>query len=192
MANNVLDIIRGISQAAANAYDGAHDERYVHNGEAKKVGLRREDGDSVLDARIMDGFNVKYYGNSICVEYHSECKLKEVHDRNRFENDINSRINDITKYLKKEYKSVTGNPLSLTKEGEADILVQHMSNIRSWVTAKQFYKVGGLTGVLESNADSSSEERLKKITKDWLAYNKNFEVGKGKNHAKNVTRKKEQ
>ena len=132
----------------------------------------------------MDGFNIKYYGNKICVEYHGEMKLKEVHDANKFENDINSRLNDISKYLKKEYKKVTGNALSLTKEGESDILVQHMSNIRSWVTAKQFYKVGGMDGVLEVNADSTSEDRLNKAVKDWL------ELGHGPK-PKNVTRKKE-
>ena len=32
---------------------------------------------------------------------------------------------------------------------------------------------------------------IDKITKDWLAYNNNFEIGKGKK-PKNVTRKKEQ
>tara|TARA_R110000824_G_scaffold57546_2_gene156382 strand:+ start:11455 stop:12009 length:555 start_codon:yes stop_codon:yes gene_type:complete len=181
---SVLDIINGISQAAANAYDGSHDERYTADGEARKVGLKREEGDPILDSREMDGFNIKYYGNKICVEYHGEMKLKEVHDANKFENDINSRLNDISKYLKKEYKKVTGNALSLTKEGESDILVQHMSNIRSWVTAKQFYKVGGMDGVLEVNSDSTSEDRLNKAVKDWL------ELGHGPK-PKNVTRKKE-
>ena len=187
----VLDIVRGISQAAANAYDGSHDERYNSDGQARKVGLKREEGDPVLDSRVMDGFNVKYYGDKICIEYHGEIKLKEVHDSNQFENDINSRINDISKYLKKEYKKVTGDSLSLTKDGESDILVQHMSNIRSWVTAKQFYKVGGMGDTVDVYDGTSSKEKLDQVTKDWLAYNKDFEIGKGKNYAKNVTRKKE-
>ena len=188
---SVLDIINGISQAAANAYDGSHDERYTSDGEERKIGLKREEGDPILDSRVMDGFNVKFYGNSVCVEYHGECKLKETHDRNNFESDIDSRINDISKYLKKEYKKVTGNSLSLTKEAESDIMVQHMSNIRSWVTAKQFYKIGGMKEVVGSYDDVSSKDRLDKVTKDWLAYNKNFEIGKGKK-PQNVTRKKEQ
>ena len=49
----VLDIVRGISQAAANAYDGSHDERYNSDGEARKVGLKREEGDPILDWRVM-------------------------------------------------------------------------------------------------------------------------------------------
>ena len=35
-----LEIIQGISQAAANAYDGAHDENMSADGEARKVGLK--------------------------------------------------------------------------------------------------------------------------------------------------------
>ena len=39
-----LEIIQGLAQAAANAYDGAHDERFSLDGQARKVGLRREEG----------------------------------------------------------------------------------------------------------------------------------------------------
>ena len=53
------------------------------------------------------------------------------------------------------------------------------------------YKIGGLGDVVAVDEGSSSKERLDKITKDWLSYNKNFEIGKGKK-PQNVTRKKEQ
>ena len=188
----VLDVIRGISQAAANAYDGSHDERYMADGEAKKAGLRREEGDSVLQSREIDGFNVRFTGNKINILYHAEIKLKETHDRNKFESTIAASINDIANYLKREYKKVTGDTLTLTKEGEPDILVQHISNIRSNCQASCTYKVGNLDGVLPVEEGSSAKEKLDQVTKDWLAYNKNFEIGKGKNHATNVTRKKEQ
>ena len=32
-----LEIIRGLSQAAANAYDGSHDERFSLDGQASKL-----------------------------------------------------------------------------------------------------------------------------------------------------------
>ena len=80
---------------------------------------------------------------------------------------------------------MTGKALSLTKEKESDILVQHMSNIRSWVTAKQFYKIGGMDGVVGSYDDVEPEDRLNKAIKDWL------KLGNGPK-PKNVTRKKEQ
>ena len=37
----VYDVIRGIHQAAANAYDGAHDEKISPDGKARKAGLSR-------------------------------------------------------------------------------------------------------------------------------------------------------
>ena len=187
----VLDVVRGISQAAANAYDGSHDERYNADGEERKAGLRREEGDPVLETREIDGFKVKFHGDRLNILYNAEIKLKETHDRNRFENTISANINDIANYLKREYKKITGDTLTLTKEGEPDILVQHISNIRSNCQATCVYKIGGLGDVVAVDEGSSSKERLDKITKDWLSYNKNFEIGKGKK-PQNVTRKKEQ
>jgi hypothetical protein len=39
---DTLELIRGISQAIANSYDGAHDERYSYDGESRKVGLKEK------------------------------------------------------------------------------------------------------------------------------------------------------
>ena len=135
---SVLDIVRGISQAAANAYDGALDE----NGELLKVGLKREEGHPIHDSRVMDGFKVSYYPDSICIHYHSEVKLKEVYS-GTFEQDTEAMINQIAKFIKKEYKKVTGNALTLTKEGDLEAIVQNTSRVRTWVQAKCFYKIGG-------------------------------------------------
>ena len=44
------EIARGIAQAAANASDGSHHERYSLHAETKEVGLRREQGDPILDS----------------------------------------------------------------------------------------------------------------------------------------------
>ena len=74
--SNILEIIQGLAQAAANVYDGSHDERYVRDGEAKKVGLKREEGCPIMDKRVMDGFNVKFYGNQICIKYQSFIHLQ--------------------------------------------------------------------------------------------------------------------
>lgn len=164
-----LEIIRGISQAAANYYDGAHDERYTHDGEARKAGLKREEGDVVLDSRTMDGFKVSFHGNVLRVKYQSELKLKETHDKN-FESDIEQTIADIASYLKREYKKVTGRVLSLTPQDSPNILVQSMSNIRSWVQAQQDFKIGKLTGV--EPASILTDDPLRQATKDFLALGK--------------------
>ena len=174
---DTLELIRGISQTIANAYDGAQDERYSYDGESRKVGLRREDGDIMLDARVSDGFMVKFYGDKLCVHYHAEVPLKEVHESS-FESDIDSMLNSVKKYIVKEYKKVTGNSLSLTKDGEPDILVQNVSRIRTIVQAYQYYKIGGIKGVEPSR--EAGEHKVDDAIRKWL------DLGKKSPKPKNV------
>lgn len=144
MSSNTLEIIQGLAQAAANAYDGAHDERFSLDGQVRKIGLKREEGCAIMDSRVNDGFSVKFYGNKICIHYQSDIKLKEVYS-GTFERDIERMLNEIKKFLQKEYKSVTGKSISMNSDGEVKILVQSTSNVRSFVQAYQHYKVSGLT-----------------------------------------------
>ena len=165
-----LEIIRGISQALTYAYDGGHKEGYTDDGEAHGFGLKREEGDPILDKRIMDGFKVKIQGNKLCINYHSEVKLKEVHDK-QFESNLESTINDVVKFLKKEYKKVTGDTLTLTEDGELEAIVQNTSRVRSWVQASRWYKIGGIEDA-EPVAEAS-EDRLRDSFKKWLSLGKN-------------------
>lgn len=135
-----IEIIQGIQQAASNAYDGALDE----NGDPVLVGLKREEGNPLLDKRVMDGFNVSFYGNKLCLSYHSEVQLREVYGSN-FESDMEQMLEDVASFLRKEYKKVTGESLSLKGAGEVDVHVQNTSRIRSWVVAKKHYEIGSLT-----------------------------------------------
>jgi len=178
----VMDVIKGIQQAAANAHDGSHDERFSSDGESRKAGLKREEGDLLVDKRLMDGFNVRFQGNHLIVSYHSEIPLKSYHD-NSFESDTGQHIADVVKFLKKEYKKVTGNTLSLTAQGEVSIFAQNMSKIRTWVQASRAYKIGGLKGV--ETDQQPSEDRLDKSVKKWLAIGKDKYPGAKK--PKNVT-----
>ena len=134
-----LEIVRGISQVMANSHDGALDDK----GEPIKVGLKREEGDPIIDSRVMDGFRVSLYGNQLCIHYHAELRLKDVHDSG-FESEIDKMISDIAKFIKKEYKNVTGSALSLKKVGECDAIVQSTSRVRAWVQAKQYFDVAGM------------------------------------------------
>jgi len=163
----VYEIIQGINQAAANAHDGAHDEKYSYDGKARKVGLKREEGDCIIDSRVMDGFKVKIHGDKLVLNYQSEITLKDFHNRN-FEDDVEDTFNDIVKYLKKEYKSVTKNTLTLTSQGDADIHAQSMSRKRNWVQATKTYKIGNM-GETEPVTEESSEDRLDDAVKKWLA-----------------------
>ena len=106
-------------------------------------------------------------GDKLILKYQGECRLAETHDRNAFENDITTRLKDIVKYLKKEYKAMLGENLTLTMVGEPEILVQYISRIRCSVQASCIYNVGGLKGV-ESVRQASDEKRLDKTFRDWL------------------------
>jgi len=165
----VYDIIQGINQAAANAYDGAHDKRFTQDGKEAKLGLRREEGCPIIDSRVMDGFKVKVSGNILTINYQSEVSLTEIHENN-FETDIERKFRDIVKFLKKEYTSITSNKLALTSQGDASIHVQSMSRIRSWVNAAKSYKIGGMKD-LETDREISND-RLDDSVKKWLAIGK--------------------
>jgi len=164
--SNILDIVNGISQAAANAYDGALDE----NGEPIKIGLKREEGDPILDKRVIDGFNVTISGNILTIKYQGEIFLRDVY-KGDFESEMAQRLQDIASFLKKEYKKITGNSLTLTKQDkEPHVLVQSVSRIRSWVQANQKFKIGGMPD--EPELGATVEDRLDKAFKDWIGMGK--------------------
>ncbi len=179
-----LEVIRGISQAVANVYDGVHDEKYSLDGEARKIGLYREEGDVITDSRVMDGFKVRFHGDKLIINYQYDCKLKHVHESG-FEDEISQRLADIAKYLRSEYKKITGNGLTLTKDGDTDIMVEYISRVRTSVKAYQCYKISGLGEVISASNEESRD--VDSAIKDWLAIGKDKYPGTKK--ASNVKRK---
>jgi|TARA_R110002020_G_scaffold235249_1_gene447397 hypothetical protein len=176
----VLEIIRGINQAAANAYDGAHEASLQADGKARSAGLKREDGHYINDRRVMDGFMVQFHGPILRVKYQADARIKEVANNN-FEEEIGRHLQEIVKFLKKEYKAITGDTLTLTKEGDHHILVQRISNYRTDVQAHCDYRIGGLKEVKDVEGESGGG--LEKAVKDWLA------LGPKNKRPKNDTRK---
>ncbi len=170
-----MEIVRGISQVMANSHDGALDDK----GEPIKVGLKREEGDPIIDSRVMDGFKVSFYGNQLCIHYHSEIKLKDVH-ASGFESDLEKMIADIAKFIKKEYKKVTGDALTLKAAGEVDAIVQETSRVRCWVQAKQYFDIGGIDA---EGVKEPSEDNMEASFKSFL------DQGGWGTKAKNDTRK---
>lgn len=158
-----LEIINGISQVLANSYDGALDE----SGEPIKIGLRREEGNPLLDARIIDGF-----GASICpagrlhIKYHSEIPLKEVHS-NGFEGEMESMVEKVKSFIQKEYNKVMKSSLSLSDPSEVDVLVEYVSRIRCSVKVHKCYKIGGtqIEDVSDANQDRPTDPAFDKMLK---------------------------
>jgi len=140
-----LEIITGINQAAANAYDGVHDARFV-TGDTKEIGLSREEGCPIVDSRVSDGFGVKVVGNMLQINYESNVALSSVYAVG-FEEECERKIQQIADFLKKEYKLITGKSLSITPQGEAQCLVQNTSRVRTFVVAHKLYKIGGMKNV---------------------------------------------
>ena len=157
----IYDIVQGLHQAAANAYDGAlgEDQELLATG-----ALRREEGDALIDQRVMDGFNIQISGNLMCLSYMSEIKLKEVY-ASGFESEIDQRLTDIIGFIKKEYRKITGESVALTEHDDIDVYVQNSSRVRSWVQAKKHYRIGGLNEDMQvaAEADTKPEDSLRKF-----------------------------
>jgi hypothetical protein len=139
--SNMLDIIKGVQQAVANAYDGARDE----DGEFLKIGLKRDVENPITDSRVMDGFGVVFETNRLKITYHGEIQLKDVYE-SKMEKEMENMFADIVSFLKKEYKKVTGNTLTLTPDKKPPIkmLIQSTSRIRAWIQASKVYTIGGV------------------------------------------------
>ena len=183
MSSNTLEIIRGLAQAAANGYDGAHDERFSLDGQVRKVGLRREEGCPIMDKRVNDGFGVKFYADSICITYQADVPLKQVQDP-KFEQETERMLNEIKKFLQKEYKVITGSGITLSKKGEPKILVQSTSRIRTWVQAYQHYKISGIKdmdALLEPSKDLERDVMKKFLAQSSTKRPQNEKIKKGAN-----------
>ena len=158
---SVLEVVQGLAQAAANAYDGALDE----DGKIREIGLRREEGDILLDEREIDGFGVKFMGPILCINYQTQVQLIEIYSGG-FEGEMDQTMADISKFLKKEYRKITGKSVSLTKEGEIDVRVESANRRYTWATAYQVYKIGGLDDVVV--VEGGSKDTLEKSWKTFL------------------------
>jgi len=133
-----LEIVNAISQVLSNSYDGALDEK----GEPVKIGLRREEGNPLIDARVMDGFGAYISGDRLHIKYHTEIPLKEVHS-NGFEGEMESMVEKVKSFIQKEYRKVAKGALSLSDPSEVDVLVEYISRIRCSVKVHKCYKISG-------------------------------------------------
>jgi len=162
--DNVNKIIQGISAAMAKSYDGATDEK----GEPIKIGLRREEGDPVLDSRVMDGFGAKIQGDLLVLKYNTEENIKGlrgIHQMGleKYQKEIEQRMADIVKFIKSEAKKATGAAVNLKLEGEIDILIQPMNKLRTMVSAVGMYKIAGL----KEQEDPKPEGKERKSEADF-------------------------
>jgi len=153
MSQKVIDIVRGLAQAAADiGYDGAVDK----DGEPVKIGMKREEGHPVYDSRTMDGFKINFTGPTLNLSYHADIKLKEVYSQD-LEAEVGRMMSKIITALKSRYKANTGKGITLKKKGELDVRVESTSRVRVWVTAKSQYDIGGMGDTKDALSDEPPE-----------------------------------
>jgi hypothetical protein len=177
--STVEEIARGLSQVLADSYDGAQDE----DGNPLDGGLKRGVFDAKLtDKRVNDGYGLSLNGNVLVVNYQGEVSLKEIQDKN-FESDVGQTLADVLKFIKKHFKTVTGNTLKCKPVGEINISVQSTSRVHTWVEAQMRYEIQGMDGIDMKNP--TGEELCDQSIKDWLS------LGNKSKKSQNDTRKKE-
>ena len=141
MAKNdeLMDVIKAINQIAADSFDGA--EIY---GKEEPKGMKRSEGDWILDSRVIDGFNVRIQGNQLILSYQSDVKLEQM-AQDSFKKDVVRQVDEVEKWLKKEFKKMTGKSLTLKSDmDEPNMMVQSASSVRAFVIAEKIYTIGNI------------------------------------------------
>jgi len=177
--NDIYEIVRGIGQAMSTAYDGP---TYNEDND-NKIGLKREEGNPLVDKRIMDGFGVKVGGRTLTINYHTEVPLQYIHKMGpgKYEDEVEDMIEKCLAFIKKQFKAATGKTLSAKEQKKElkngkkvknfDVLIQPVSRFRTSVTAHKCYD---LTGIPEP------EEYTSSIIADYEKYHKSLFKNKKK------------
>ena len=179
MALSVKEVVDGISQAIHKKFHGATDEK----GKVIEIGLKREE-QPILDMRVMDGFGVSMQGNLLIIKYNSHEPLSNLHEK-RFEREIERRIEDIKRFIQKEFQQITNTSLKLKEAGEIKIIVESANRVKAIIKAMMPYEILNLKDQVGIVGCSSCTSKLEEMD----AYYAKLEKGKLK--AKNDTRKKE-
>ena len=87
----------------------------------------------------------------------------------KFENEMEGVMADIVKFLKKEYKAITKNTLSLKPLGEVDIFVQPVSRTRTDLRMYQEFEISSLDKKAVIAVGLPSEDTTRDITRKFLA-----------------------
>tara|TARA_B100000131_G_scaffold322575_1_gene377042 strand:+ start:1820 stop:2329 length:510 start_codon:yes stop_codon:yes gene_type:complete len=159
---DITEIIKGIQQAAANGFDGG-----------KEVGgLSREEPTPITDKRVIDGFGVRVQGDVLVVNYHQEIPLSKSQP-NRLQSDCDQTLEDIVSFLKKEYKIITGETLSLSElDKESDVHSEYINRQRLATKAVKRWKIGGLNDLTKQREEDSETPSLDDAFEDFLKQGK--------------------
>lgn len=137
---NTYDVIKAISQIVGEkGYDGARHK----DGSKVEIGLKREEGNPLIDKRVMDGFGVRFSADKLIISYQAEILLSDIY-KGSLENDVDAKIEEVASFIKKEFKKETGSGLNLKAVGEVQVRAENTSRVRYFVTAHKMYEIGSL------------------------------------------------
>ena len=165
----IYNIVQGIQQAAYNGQDHP-------SGGSKTGALKSEIGDPVKDSRVIDGFSVKVQGDVMKITYQAVVQLEVALEDNVEQTHI-KMVEYLCNFIKKEFKSITGDTLTVTAIKDSDhVSFQQASNVKTIVTATKSYTVGGLESS-ENNSDEAKKkmdkvEKVEKELKEGLNFDK--------------------
>ena len=182
MAKEDFEVLKDLSVAAGNLYDGAVDDK----GEPINMGLKRDELPDT-NRKYIDAAKVRFAGDKAIVSYEAEIVLKQVYKNgiNGFQNEMDDMIQKVVNQLKKNYRAVAGKSITLTAEGDgAKVDVEYVSRYRTLVHAVRSYKIGGLSEVVAATGAEVNKREMAD------AYKKFLEQGGFGKRPKNDTRPK--
>ena len=166
MAKEDFEVLKDLSVAAGNLYDGAVDDK----GEPIDMGLKRDELPDT-NRKQFDAGKVRFAGDKAIVTYEAEITLKDVHKNgiNGFQNEMDEMIQKVVNQLKKNYRAVSGKTITLTAEGDgAKVNVEYVSRYRTLVHAVRPYKIGGLTDVVAATGEEVNKREMAETYKKFL------------------------
>ena len=166
MAKEDFEVLKDLSVAAGNLYDGAVDDK----GEPINMGLQRDELPDT-NRKYIDAAKVRFAGDKAIVSYEAEIVLKQVYKDgiNGFQNEMDDMIQKVVNQLKKNYRAVAGKSITLTPEGdESKVDVEYVSRYRTLVHAVRSYKIGGLSDVVAATGAEVNKREMADTYKKFL------------------------
>lgn len=149
----ILEVITALNQAANNAMW------------KKTDALEREKFKGPRDFKVNDSFKLKFADNKMMVEYTLEVK-NALMPNIKFEVNPDNKITSILKYLKDEYKQITGKSISFEEESKLNIVVTPISNVTQINRYSKSFTIKDTESYKDSynkEVEKHHKEQIKKI-----------------------------
>ena len=155
----VYDIIQGIHQAAANGKNFENNENIPDfKDNENEVSEEDKDKGHRLGLSVKSqAFFIKINANKMLVTFETMSSIKDVLDKERYIESLKSNMKIVEKFLKSEYKKITGKTLSISMDGELSSMTQNINGTKTFTTAKQLYTIAGIPEI----KDAGTEEAVK-------------------------------